>query len=105
MARALYDAGFKTKDSVYEWIQKSSYRTVAEYRTHSWPDVQTNAWNAVERTSGKPWKELPDDYKVPFVGDPYENCIIVTGGGEEYPQGIGARRPMSDPAYSIDAWR
>jgi hypothetical protein len=105
MARHLYDYGFKSKDAIYEWIQKASYRTVKEYRTHSWPDVQTNAWNAVERTSGKPWKELPEDYLVPFVRDPYENCIIVTGGGEEYPQWIGARRPGSDPAYSIDAWR
>jgi hypothetical protein len=105
MARHLYDAGFKSKDAVYEWIQKNSLRTVAEYRTHSWPDVQTNAWNAIERTSGKPWKELPEDYLVPFVANPYESCIIVTGGGEEYPQWIGARRPQSDPAYSIDAWK
>jgi hypothetical protein len=105
MARHLYDAGYKTKNEVYEWIYKASFRTVKEYRTHSWPDVQTNAWNAIERTSGKPWKELPDDYLVPFVNNPHENCIIVTGGGEEYPQWIGARRPGSDPAYSIDAWR
>jgi len=105
MARHLYDYGFKTKEAVYEWIYKASFKTVAEYRTHSWPDVQTNAWNAIEKTSGKPWKELPDDFLVPFVNNPYENCIIVTGGGEEYPQWIGARRAGSDPAYSIDAWR
>jgi hypothetical protein len=105
MARHLHDYGFKTKDEVYEWIRKASFRTVSEYRTHSWPDVQTNAWNAIEKTSGKPWKELSEEYLVPFVSDPRENCIIVTGGGEEYPQWIGARRPGSDPAYSIDAWR
>jgi len=105
MARHLYDAGFKSKDAVYEWIYKNSFRTMKEYRTHSWPDVQTNAWNAIEKSSGKPWKELPDDYMVPFVSDPYENCIIVTGGGEEYPQWLGARRPGGSPAYSIDAWR
>lgn len=105
MAQHLYECGFKTKDEVYEWIYQNSFRTVKEYRTHSWPDVQTNSWNAVEKTSGKIWKELPDDYLVPFVGDPYENCIIVTGGGEEYPQWIGARRAGSTPAYSIDVWR
>jgi hypothetical protein len=105
MARHLYDAGFKTKDAVYEWIYKASFRTVKEYRTHSWPDVQTNAWNSVEKVSGKPWKELPDDALVPFVSEPYENCIIVTGGGEEYPQWLGARRNMGNPAYSIDTWR
>ena len=105
MARHLYDYGFKSKDEVYEWIYKQSFRTMKEYRTHSWPDVQTNAWLGIERSSGKPWKELPDDYLVPFVNDPYENCIIVTGGGEEYPQWLGARRPGGNPAYSIDAWR
>jgi hypothetical protein len=105
MARHLYDCGFKSKDEVYEWIYKQSFRTMKEYRTHSWPDVQTNAWLGIEKSSGKPWKELPDDYLVPFVNDPYENCIIVTGGGEEYPQWLGARRPMGNPAYSIDVWR
>lgn len=105
MARHLYDYGFKTKDAVYEWIYKASFRPLKEYRLHSWPDVQTNAWLGIEKTSGKPWKELPDDYLVPFVSDPYESCIIVTGGGEEYPQWLGARRPGSSPAYSIDVWR
>ncbi len=105
MAQALCDAGFKTKDEVYEWIYKASFRTVREYRAHSWPDVQTNAWNAVEKVSGKPWKDLSDDALVPFVSEPYENCIIVTGGGEEYPQWLGARRNMGNPAYSIDTWR
>ncbi len=105
MARHLYDYGFKSKDEVYEWIQKASYVTMKEYRTHSWPDVQTQSWLGIEPKSGKPYKELPDDYMVPMVKDPYENCIIVTGSGEEYPQWIGARRPNAQPAYSIDIWR
>jgi hypothetical protein len=104
MARHLYDAGFKTKDQVYEWIYKQSFRPLSEYRTHSWVDVNTASWTGIERTSGKPWKELPDDYKVPFVSDPWESCIIVTGGGEEYPQWVGARRPGIKPV-SIDSWR
>jgi len=97
--------GFKSKDEVYEWIYKASFKPMKDYRTHSWPDVQTNSWLGIERTSGKPWKELPEDYMVPFVNDPYENCIIVTSGGEEYPQWLGSRRPGSSSAYSIDAWR
>jgi hypothetical protein len=106
MAQALYDAGFKTKDAVYEWIYKASFTTMANYRTHSWVDVNTNSWLGIEPRSGKPYKELPDDYaEVSFVRDPYENCIIVTGSGEEYPQWVGARRPGTDPVYSIDAWR
>ncbi len=105
MAWALREAGFKSKDEVYEWIYQKSFTTMKNYRTHSWPDVNTNSWLGIEPKSGKPYKELPDDYMVPFVRDPWENCIIVTGGGEEYPQWIGARRPGSDPVYSIDVWR
>ena len=105
MARHMYDLGFKSKDEIYEWLQKKSYVTMKEYRTHSWPDVQTNAWLGIEPTSGKPYKELPDDYMVPMIADPYDSCIIVTGGGEEYPQWLGARRGAGNLAYSIDYWR
>jgi len=105
MAQHLYEYGFKSKDEVYEWIYKASFMPMKQYRTHSWPDRQTNSWLGIEKTSGKPWKELGDDAMVPAVSDPYESCIIVTGGGEEYLQWLGARRPGSDPAYSIDAWR
>jgi len=105
MAQHLYEYGFKSKDEVYEWIYKASLKTMKEYRTHSWPDVQTNSWLGIEPSSGKPYKELPDDYMVPMVRDPYENCIIVTGGGEEYPQWLGARRSAGNLAYSIDFWR
>lgn len=104
MAMHLYQAGFKSKDAVYEWIYKQSFRPLGEYRTHSWVDVNTASWTGIEPTSGKPWKELPDDYLVPFVRDPYESCIIVTGGGEEYPQWVGARRPNIKPVC-IDDWR
>jgi hypothetical protein len=105
MAMQLYQAGFKTKSDVYEWIYQQSYITVGEYRTHSWPDVRTNAWLGVERTSGKHWKELPEDYKIPAINDPFESCIIVTGGGEEVALFSGGRMPNMDPAYGIDAWR
>jgi len=105
MARHMYDLGFKSKDEIYEWLQKKSYVTMKEYRTHSWPDVQTNAWLGIEPTSGKPYKELPDDYMVPMISDPYDSCIIVTGGGEEYPQWLGARRGAGNLAYNIDYWK
>ncbi len=104
MANHLYEAGFKTKDAVYEWIYKQSFRPLREYRTHSWVDVNTASWTGIEPISGKPWKELSDDVLVPFVRDPYESCIIVTGGGEEYPQWVGARRPNVKPV-NIDYWR
>jgi hypothetical protein len=106
MAKHLWEAGFKTKESVYEWLYKKSFMTKAQYYTHSWPDMRTNAWNAIEKTSGKRWKDLPDDYMVPAVNDPFENVIIVSGMGEEQALFGGGRGLMgSDAAYSIDVWR
>lgn len=105
MARDLQLYGFKTKDDVYEWLYKRSFMTVREYRTHQRPDVTTNAWKGIEATSGKPWKELDEDYMVPAVDNPFDNCIIVTGGGEEVALWTDGRSSKSDPAYSIDAWR
>jgi hypothetical protein len=69
----------------------------------------TNGWMGVEKQSGKPWKDLPEDYMVPAAGDdPSDNCIIVCGSDEEVcvqitggPRGIFGFRP----AYSIEAWR
>jgi hypothetical protein len=103
MARHLYDYGFKTKDEAYEWIWKESFETVKTFRGRSWPDFQMNGWLGIERTSGKPWKELPDDYMVPSGGnEPIGNVIIVAGGQEEASiQFMGGR----GQAFSIDAWR
>ncbi len=103
IARDLQLYGFKSKDAVYEWLYKKSFMTLKEYRTHQSPDVWTNGWKAVEPRSGKPWKELPDDYMVPAVNDPFQNCIIVTGGGEEMALWTGGRGRES--AYNIDVWR
>jgi len=63
----------------------------------------TNGWMGIEKTSGKHWKELDDDYRVPTRGDaPFDNCIIVGGGEEETCQTLDGSRGT---AYSIDAWR
>ena len=105
MAQHLYECGFKSKDDVYEWIYKKSFTTVKEYRTHSWPDMRTNAWKGIERTSGKHWLELDEDYMVPAVENPFSNCIIVTGAGEEVALIGGGRGPGMDAAYGIDVWR
>ncbi|MFC2038263.1 hypothetical protein ACFLUG_00620 [Chloroflexota bacterium] len=105
MARDLQLYGFKTKDDLYEWLYKKSFMTVREYRTHQRPDVTTNAWKGIEATSGKPWKEIDEDYMVPAVSDPFDNCVIVTGGGEEMALWTGGRGRNSDPAFSIDVWR
>jgi hypothetical protein len=105
MARHLYGCGFKSKDEIYEWIYKKSFMTVGEYRTHSWPDMRTNAWLGIEKSSGKHWKELSDDYMVPAMNDPWDNAIIVTGGGEESSVWFSGRTSGANLAYGIDAWR
>ncbi len=107
MARHLYECGFKTKDAVYEWLWKKSFMPLSRYRHFSWVDLSTNGWIGIERTSGKPWKELPDDYMVPAGGfDPYLFSIIIGGGDEEVSHQLSSIRHLwIDPIYSIDAWR
>jgi hypothetical protein len=105
MARHLYEAGFKSKDAFYEWLYKKSFMNVAQYRTHSWPDVNTNGWKGIEPLSGKHWNELPDDYMVPAMNEPYNACIVVTGGGEELSFWTNGRTSNVDPAYGVDAWK
>jgi hypothetical protein len=103
MAQHLVDLGFKSKDDVYDWVYKKSFEPLKNYRNRSWPDFGRNGWMGIEKTSGKPWKELPDDYLVPAGGDdPFQNCIIVAGGQEEASvQLLGGRGPV----FSVDAWR
>jgi hypothetical protein len=109
MAKHLYDLGFKSKDEVLEYVWKKSFEPLKTYRNRSWVDLMTNGWMGTEPISGKPWKELPDDYMVPAGGNkPNESCIIVCGSDEEICYQItGSVRGLwgSDPVYSIDAWR
>ena len=110
MARHLYDYGFKSKDAVYEWLWKQSFMSVKQYMNFSWVDLTTNGWMGIERTSGKHWRELPDDYQVPAAGNDASGfCIIVGGGDEEVAQEISGGRGMGGMGggrvYSVDAWR
>jgi hypothetical protein len=114
MAKHLYDLGFKSKDDVYKWLYEKSKVPLSEYRNRSWPDESTNGWLGIEGTSGKHWKELPDDYMVPMMSSPSQNCIIIGGGEEEVCLQIGGGRYIPSPheldrwgatAYSVDAWR
>ncbi len=103
MAQHLRDYGFKTKEDVYDWLYKQSFVTVKDYKGRSWPDYMgTNGWTAIEKTSGKPWRELPDDYKVPLVNEQDANLIIVAGGQEEASVQLGGG---PGPTFSIDKWR
>ncbi len=103
MAQHLLDLGFKSKDEVYEYVWKKSFEPLKTYRTRSWPDYSRNGWMGTEKTSGKPWKELPDDYMVPASSDnPNDFCIIIAGGQEEASVQLAGGRSN---AFSIDVWR
>jgi hypothetical protein len=104
IAQDLCDYGFKTKQEIYEWIWKRSFETVAEYRMRGMGDFVTNGWLGIEPTSGKPWKELSDDYMVPAGGtDPFQNYNIVLCNMEE--TAVARFSGGHGQAFSIDAWR
>ncbi|MFC1954839.1 hypothetical protein ACFLVZ_03360, partial [Chloroflexota bacterium] len=69
MAHDLYNFGFKSKGEIYEYMWKKSFEPVKTYKMRGGPDLTTNGWMGIEKTSGKQWRELPDDYMVPAGGD------------------------------------
>ncbi|MFC1901254.1 hypothetical protein ACFLYN_06665 [Chloroflexota bacterium] len=104
IAQDMYDYGFKTKEDIYEWIWKRSFEPLRDYRMRGRPDEHTNGWMGIERTSGKPWKELDDDYMVPAGGsDPFASYNIIVFNMEETQTArFGGGHGL---AFSIDAWR
>ena len=102
IAMDLYKLGFKSKDDVYEYIYKKSFEPVKRYRMRGGPDFFTNGWRSMEKTSGKPWLELDDNYMVPVCPDPRSNNIILVHGEETVLDRFGGGHGTG---YSIDAWR
>jgi hypothetical protein len=103
MAQDLYNFGFKTKESIYEYLWKRSFEPLKEYRLRGRGDFFTDGWMGIEKTSGKHWKELPDDYMVPAGGDsPWGYNIIVCDGQETDSQRFNGGHGV---AYSIDNWK
>ncbi|MEK7353639.1 MAG: hypothetical protein AABZ77_03925 [Chloroflexota bacterium] len=103
IARDMYDYGFKSKQEIYEWAFKKSFEPLKDYKLRGRPDEHTNGWMGIEKTSGKHWKELPDDYMVAAGGSgPDEYCIIVCDGQETACDRFGGGHGQG---YSIDAWR
>jgi hypothetical protein len=104
IAQDLCDYGFKSKESIYDWIWKKSFEPVAKFKMRGSQDFITNGWLAIEKTSGKQWRELPDDYMVPAGGDdPFDSYnIVVINMEETAPARFSGGRGQ---AFSIDAWR
>ena len=104
IAMDMYNYGFKTKESIYEFFWKKSFEPMSKYRLRGTPDFRTNGWLGTEPTSGKPWKELPDDYMVPVSGDDPFRAFAVFVFNMEETQTARFTGGHHD-AYCIDAWR
>jgi len=104
VAQDLCDYGFKSKQEIYEWIWKHSFEPVSKFKMRGAQDFVTNGWLGIEKTSGKLWRELPDDYMVPAGGDdPFESYNILLCNMEE--TAVARFGGGHGQAFSIDAWR
>ena len=80
---------------------KYSYDTVVKAGAQ---DFITNGWLGIEKTSGKPWKELSDDYMVPAGGDnPFDSYNILLCNMDE--TAVARFGGGHGQAFSIDNWR
>ena len=109
MAKSLFDYGFKTKASVYQWMWDTYFVTVGDLEKYGWYDFYTANGDNTEALSRKKYKDLPDDTKLHVFGTsgPNTNCILVCiGGADEVLWGLNptanAARPTANP---IDPWR
>lgn len=105
LAQDLKNYGFGSKQAVKDWVWKSSFIPIKQYKTYGWYDFYTNSGNKIEPTSGKSYKSLPDDYMTPAVGDTPSNSIqiFVSGGAEEVCLQITGLS-LGTP-YPIDPWK
>jgi len=103
MALGLYNFGFKTKLAGYQYLVANYFITKDEYYHTGWWDFFTDGGKNIEPTSGKPYNDLPPDYKFAAFGTATSNCFIVSAGfADELCYILGTGRP---PAYPIDPWR
>jgi hypothetical protein len=108
MAELMYEAGFKSKESIYKWMWDTYYITVYEhYMTGLWEFPYDNG-KAIEPTSGKSWNDLlasNPDYKLHALGGSnyMNNCVIM---GDSFADEHYYLFPSSRPRpTSIDYWK
>jgi len=108
LATMMYDAGFKTKDSIYKWLYDNYTITVTQhYNTGLWEFPYDNG-RAIEATSGKTWNEIlktDPNYKLhPCGGSNYKNnCVII---GDSFADEHYYLLPSGRPGVtSIDYWK
>ena len=106
IATSLYDYGFKKKADIYQWLCSTFFVTKGELYNLGWWDHSTNAGKTIESTSGRPWGDLPDDYKVPLFGaNRTRNCIVVACGFADEKVQVFYTDQGRPSSYPIDVWR
>lgn len=107
MAQSLYDDGFKKKTDVYNWLCNTYFVTKGDLYNNGWWDFFTNAGNNIEPTSGKAYKDLPNDYKIKAFGNtPSDNCIVVACSfADETCCAFITSGGKALPSYPIDPWK
>jgi len=101
VADLLYRAGFKTKADFYKWITdiNNYWTTYGAYRNTGFWQHGTDNGRYIYSGTGKPWMELPDDYKLPL----FRSGILIVADSfadEHVYYGIGRGR-----ASPIDVYR
>jgi len=108
LAQLMWEAGFKTKDSIYKWMWDTYFITVQQhYNTGLW-EFPYDDGRAKEATSGKTWNELlqnDPNYKLHALGGSnyQSNCVII---GDSFADEHYYLLPSGRPGVtSIDKWR
>jgi len=108
LAQLMYQAGFKTKDSIYKWMWDNYFITVTQhYNTGLW-EFPYDDGRAIEPTSGKSWNDLlktDPNYKLHALGGSNykSNCVII---GDSFADEHYYLLPSGRPGVtSIDKWR
>jgi hypothetical protein len=103
MADSLKAYGFKTKAEVYSWLWNNNKLSIGDWEKYGDYDFVTAAGENREPTSGIKYKDLADDYMMPFFGSTANaNCILVAiHPGDELCWQFGGRPAI----YPIDPWK
>ena len=101
VADLIYRAGFKTKADFYKWITdvKNFWRTYGQFKDTGFWQHSTDNGRYIYSVTGKPWSELPNDYRLAMFGS---SIIIVSDGFADEHVYTGISR---GGASAIDVWR
>jgi hypothetical protein len=101
VAQSIYDAGFKTKRAVEEWMTdiNNYWTTVEAYRKTGFYQHGTDDGRYIG-PEGIPWGEMPEDYKLAQFRS--VTLIVSDGFADEHVYSFGGG---GKSGYPIDPWR